>query len=122
MQGVIELACMLLYLLVLTLPSHITVCGNGAHSGKGIVHYHKNNLLRATKSPACVVYHGVKRRHAVVSYKCTIGNMKTQQEAELEPQVWVVNDLQGTSRDIFGFIYKTLFHFICNLPSCSAKL
>lgn len=64
------------------------------------------------KSPACVVNRGVKRRHAVVSYQCTIGNMKTQHEDELKPQVWVVNDLQGTSTDIFGLIYKILFHFI----------
>lgn len=66
-----------------------------------------------------MVYRGVKRRHAVVSYQCTIGNIKTQHGAELKPQVWLVNDLQGTSRDKFMFINKILFHPIKNPPGCS---
>lgn len=34
----------------------------------------------------------VKRSHAAVSYRCTIGNMKSQRGAELKLQVWVCDD------------------------------
>lgn len=37
----------------------------------------------------------VKRNHAAVSYRCPIGNMKTQQEAEPTLQVWVSDDFGG---------------------------
>ena len=37
----------LVYLCTWGEASHITVCGNGTRSGKGFVHYHKDNLLQA---------------------------------------------------------------------------
>lgn len=37
----------------------------------------------------------VKRNHAAVSYHCTIGNMKSQQEAEPKLQVWASDDSGG---------------------------
>lgn len=50
----------LLYLCVYRALSHITVCGNGTHSGKGIAHYYKYILLQA-KVPLCVLNCGVKK-------------------------------------------------------------
>lgn len=61
------------------------------------------------KSPVCVLCHGVKRGQSVVSYQCTIGNMKTQQEAMLRPRV--CRDMQGRNKAMYSDS-KILFHFI----------
>lgn len=67
--------------------SRITVCGNGTFRWELFI------TIRMTysqlMSPACALYHVVMRRHSLVSYQCTVGNMKTQQEAVLMPRVRV---------------------------------
>lgn len=55
LAGVTACACVLLLLRAWRLLSHITVCGNGAHSGKGIVHYHQDNLLQAKLPCLCAL-------------------------------------------------------------------
>lgn len=75
-------------------PTHMPVRGNGAHGGGSVVHYHKDNLLQA-----CVLCRVMKRNPAAVSYHCTIGNMKSRQEAELKLRARVADDF------VFGLIY-----------------
>lgn len=70
------------------------VRGNGAPGGGSVVHYHKDNLLYA-----CVLCRVMKRNPAAVSYHCTIGNMKSRQEAEPKLRAWVADDF------VFGLIY-----------------
>lgn len=55
-----------------TTVSHIPVCGNGAHSGKGIVHYHEDNLTVLPAKVPCSPW-GEEETHCraeldVVSY------------------------------------------------------
>lgn len=107
-------AYVLLYLRAWRVLSHIAVCGKGTRSEKGIVHYHKNNILQAKVSCLCTLPWGKEEtlcqtKLDVASYQCIIGNMKTQQEAALKPGVCVDMTCRA---DIFGFIYKILFHFI----------
>lgn len=58
-----------------TTVSHFLVCGNGSRSGKGVVHYHKDNLRYfKPKSPACMLYCGVKRTHSV-TLRCMLSHI-----------------------------------------------
>lgn len=125
LAGVTARACVLLYLRARRVLSHITVCGNGALSGKGIVHYHKDNLLQAKVPCLCALPWGVEE-----TLCCLISMHNRQYENPAGSNAGASglsrHDVQGRNREIYSDSFtkfcSTSFEiiiFLAAVPSCN---